>query len=112
MSFLSFGFAVMFDTLMRQYILPDGTVLTGHYALVDTMKDLIGRPGPYPVEPSVRACSGEFTATENIVSRFSDTIHKYRGLLYNHVRGPKNSDGIFLAYLVCFSFQGRQPGGN
>jgi uncharacterized membrane protein YjdF len=56
MSFFSFCFAVMLDTLweiiefimdtfmdlnMQQYILPDGTVLTGHYAIVDTMKDLI-----------------------------------------------------------------------
>jgi hypothetical protein len=56
MSFFSFCFAIMLDTLweiiefimdmlmdlnMQQYILPDGTVLTGHYALVDTMKDLI-----------------------------------------------------------------------
>jgi hypothetical protein len=56
MSFFSFCFAVMLDTLweiiefvmdvfmdlnMQQYISPDGTVLTGHYALVDTMKDLI-----------------------------------------------------------------------
>ncbi|MDR1507449.1 MAG: hypothetical protein LBI67_10155 [Treponema sp.] len=55
-SFFSFCFAVMLDTLweiiefimdvfmdlnMQQYILPDGTVLTGHYALADTMKDLI-----------------------------------------------------------------------
>ncbi|MDR0681870.1 MAG: hypothetical protein LBG15_08510 [Dysgonamonadaceae bacterium] len=56
MSFFSFCFAIMIDTFweiiefimdafmdlnMQQYILPDGTVLTGHYALVDTMKDLI-----------------------------------------------------------------------
>jgi hypothetical protein len=56
MSFFSFCFAVMLDTLweiiefimdmfmdlnMQQYISPDGTVLTGHYAVVDTMKDLI-----------------------------------------------------------------------
>jgi hypothetical protein len=56
MSFFSFCFAIMLDTLweiiefvmdalmdlnMQQYILPDGTVLTGRYALVDTMKDLI-----------------------------------------------------------------------
>jgi uncharacterized membrane protein YjdF len=56
MSFFSFCFAVMLDTLweiiefimdifmdlnMQQYILPDGTVLVGHFALFDTMKDLI-----------------------------------------------------------------------
>jgi hypothetical protein len=56
MSFFSFCFAIMLDTLweiveftmdafmdlnMQQYILPDGTVLVGHYAIVDTMKDLI-----------------------------------------------------------------------
>jgi uncharacterized membrane protein len=56
MSLFSFCFAVMLDTMweiveffmdslmdlnMQQYKLPDGTVLTGHYALVDTMKDLI-----------------------------------------------------------------------
>jgi hypothetical protein len=56
MSFFSFCIAIMLDTLweiiefimdvfmdlnMQQYILPDGTVLAGHYALVDTMKDLI-----------------------------------------------------------------------
>jgi hypothetical protein len=56
MSFFSFCFAVMLDTLweiveftmdmlldlnMQQYILPDGTVLAGRYAIVDTMKDLI-----------------------------------------------------------------------
>jgi flagellar biosynthesis protein FliR len=56
MSFFSFCFAVMLDTLweivefimdtflslnMQQYILPNGTVLAGHEALVDTMKDLI-----------------------------------------------------------------------
>jgi cytochrome c biogenesis protein CcdA len=56
MSFFSFCFAIMLDTLweiiefvmdmfmdlnMQQYNLPDGTVLAGHYALVDTMKDLI-----------------------------------------------------------------------
>jgi hypothetical protein len=56
MSFFSFCFAIMLDTLweiiefvmdalmnlnMQQYILPDGTVLIGHYAIVDTMKDLI-----------------------------------------------------------------------
>ncbi|MDR1074636.1 MAG: hypothetical protein LBL45_13390 [Treponema sp.] len=56
MSFFSFCFAVMLDTLweivefsmdaaldlnLQQYILPDGAVLTGRYALVDTMKDLI-----------------------------------------------------------------------
>ncbi|MDR2659681.1 MAG: hypothetical protein LBC27_06815 [Spirochaetaceae bacterium] len=55
-SFFSFCFAVMLDTLweiiefimdalmnlnMQQYILPDGTVLSGHYAIFDTMKDLI-----------------------------------------------------------------------
>jgi hypothetical protein len=26
---------------MQQYISPDGTVLIGHYAVIDTMKDLI-----------------------------------------------------------------------
>jgi hypothetical protein len=56
MSFFSFCFAIMLGTLweiaeftmdsilnlnLQQYILPDGTVLIGHYALVDTMKDLI-----------------------------------------------------------------------
>jgi uncharacterized membrane protein YjdF len=56
MSFFSFCFAVMLDTLweiiefimdmfmdlnMQQYVLSDGTILTGHYAIVDTMKDLI-----------------------------------------------------------------------
>jgi hypothetical protein len=56
MSFFAFCFAVMLDTLweiiefimdslmdlnMQQYIAPDGTVLVGHYAIVDTMKDLI-----------------------------------------------------------------------
>jgi hypothetical protein len=56
MSFFSFCFATMLNTLweiiefimdsfmnlnMQQYILPDGTVLSGHYAVVDTMKDLI-----------------------------------------------------------------------
>jgi uncharacterized membrane protein YjdF len=56
MSFFSFCFAIMLDTMweiiefimdaamdlnMQQYILPNGTILTGHYALVDTMKDLI-----------------------------------------------------------------------
>jgi hypothetical protein len=56
MAFFSFCFAIMLGTLweiiefvmdelmdlnMQQYILPDGTVLTGHYAIVDTMKDLI-----------------------------------------------------------------------
>jgi hypothetical protein len=56
MSFFSFCFAVMLDTLweimefimdvfmdlnMQQYVLPDGTILAGHYAIVDTMKDLI-----------------------------------------------------------------------
>jgi hypothetical protein len=56
MSFFSFCFAVMLDTLweiiefimdifmdlnMQQYILPDGTILIGRYALFDTMKDLI-----------------------------------------------------------------------
>jgi hypothetical protein len=56
MSFFSFCFAIMLDTLweiiefimdmfidlnMQQYILPNGTVLVGHYAIVDTMKDLI-----------------------------------------------------------------------
>jgi hypothetical protein len=56
MSFFAFCFAIMLDTLweiiefvmdmfmdlnMQQYILPDGTVLAGHYAVVDTMKDLI-----------------------------------------------------------------------
>jgi hypothetical protein len=56
MSFFSFCFAIMLDTFweiiefimdtfmdlnMQQYILPDGTVLVGHYAVVDTMKDLI-----------------------------------------------------------------------
>jgi hypothetical protein len=56
MSFFSFCFAVMLDTLweiiefimdmfmdlnMQQYILPDGTVLVGHFALFDTMKDLM-----------------------------------------------------------------------
>jgi flagellar biosynthesis protein FliR len=56
MSFFSFCFAVMLDTLweivefcmdaflslnMQQYILPNGTVLAGHAAVVDTMKDLI-----------------------------------------------------------------------
>jgi hypothetical protein len=56
MSFFSFCFAITLDTFweiiefimdmlmdlnMQQYILPDGTVLVGHYALVDTMKDLI-----------------------------------------------------------------------
>jgi hypothetical protein len=35
-------------------------------------KILIGRPGPYPVEPEVRACSGKFTTTENVISQFSD----------------------------------------
>jgi hypothetical protein len=55
-SFFAFCFAVMLDTLweiveftmdmfmnlnMQQYISPDGTVLAGRYALVDTMKDLI-----------------------------------------------------------------------
>jgi hypothetical protein len=53
---IAFCFAIMLDTLweiiefvmdalmdlnMQQYILPDGTVLIGHYAVVDTMKDLI-----------------------------------------------------------------------
>jgi flagellar biosynthesis protein FliR len=56
MSFFSFCFAIMLDTHweiieftmdtfmdlnMQQYVLPDGTVLSGHYAIVDTMKDLI-----------------------------------------------------------------------
>ena len=56
MSFFAFCFAVLLDTLweivefiidslmdlnMQQYVLPDGTILTGHYAVVDTMKDLI-----------------------------------------------------------------------
>jgi flagellar biosynthesis protein FliR len=56
MSFFSFCFAIMLDTVweiiefimdtfmdlnMQQYILPDGIVLTGHYAVIDTMKDLI-----------------------------------------------------------------------
>jgi hypothetical protein len=56
MSFFSFCFAIMLDTLweimefimdmlmdlnMQQYISPDGTVLAGRYAVVDTMKDLI-----------------------------------------------------------------------
>jgi hypothetical protein len=56
MSFFSFCFAVMLDTLweivefgmdaflalnMQQYILPNGTVLAGHEAVADTMKDLI-----------------------------------------------------------------------
>jgi hypothetical protein len=56
MSFFSFCFAIMLDTLweiiefimdmfmdlnMQQYILPDGTILVGRYAVVDTMKDLI-----------------------------------------------------------------------
>jgi hypothetical protein len=55
-SLFSFCFAIMLDTLweiiefvmdvfldlnMQQYNLPDGTVLVGHYAVVDTMKDLI-----------------------------------------------------------------------
>jgi ABC-type transport system involved in multi-copper enzyme maturation permease subunit len=56
MAFFSFCFAIMLDTIweimefaadvvfdlnMQQYNRPDGTVLTGHSALVDTMKDLI-----------------------------------------------------------------------
>ncbi|MHC6204292.1 hypothetical protein ACYULU_14020 [Breznakiellaceae bacterium SP9] len=56
MSFFSFCFAITLDTIweiiefsmdvfmdlnMQQYILPDGVVLIGHYAVVDTMKDLI-----------------------------------------------------------------------
>jgi len=56
MSFFAFCFAVMLDTFweiieffmdafmdlnMQQYKLPDGTILIGHYAVVDTMKDLI-----------------------------------------------------------------------
>jgi flagellar biosynthesis protein FliR len=56
MSFFSFCFAIMLDTIweiiefimdtfmdlnMQQYILPDGTILIGHYAVIDTMKDLI-----------------------------------------------------------------------
>ncbi|MDR1256381.1 MAG: hypothetical protein LBJ86_01380, partial [Spirochaetaceae bacterium] len=56
MSFFAFCFAVMLDTLweiiefimdmlmdlnMQQYRSLDGTVLTGRYAVVDTMKDLI-----------------------------------------------------------------------
>jgi hypothetical protein len=56
MAFFSFCFAIMLDTIweiiefvmdvildlnMQQYNLPDGTVLTGHFAVVDTMKDLI-----------------------------------------------------------------------
>jgi uncharacterized membrane protein YjdF len=55
-SFFAFCFAVMLDTIweiiefimdmlmdlnMQQYINPDGTILVGHYAIVDTMKDLI-----------------------------------------------------------------------
>jgi hypothetical protein len=34
--------------------------------------ELIGRRGPYPVEPEVRACSGKFTTTEYVVKQFSD----------------------------------------
>jgi hypothetical protein len=56
MSLFSFCFAITLDTLweiiefiidmfmdlnMQQYILPDGSVLAGRYAVVDTMKDLI-----------------------------------------------------------------------
>jgi hypothetical protein len=56
MSLFSFCFAITLDALweivefimdmfmdlnMQQYVLPNGTVLLGHYALVDTMKDLI-----------------------------------------------------------------------
>jgi uncharacterized membrane protein YjdF len=56
MAFFSFCFAIMLDTIweiiefimdvildlnMQQYNLPDGTVLIGHFAVVDTMKDLI-----------------------------------------------------------------------
>ncbi|MDR1507258.1 MAG: hypothetical protein LBI67_09185 [Treponema sp.] len=56
MSLFSFCFAIMLDTIweivefildavldsnMQQYNLPDGTALTGHLAVVDTMKDLI-----------------------------------------------------------------------
>jgi hypothetical protein len=56
MAFFSFCFAIMLDTIweiiefamdvvfdlnMQQYNLPDGTVLIGHLAVVDTMKDLI-----------------------------------------------------------------------
>jgi tetratricopeptide (TPR) repeat protein len=48
------------------------------------LRNLIGRPGPYPVEPEVRACSGKFTTTENVVSRFSD-----RGMDPASTIGPK-----------------------
>jgi hypothetical protein len=56
MAFFSFCFAIMLDTIweiiefaideifdlnMQQYNLPDGTVLIGRLALVDTMKELI-----------------------------------------------------------------------
>ena len=56
MSFFAFCFAAMLDTVweifefiidafldlnLQQYRLPDGTVLIGHYAVADTMKDLI-----------------------------------------------------------------------
>jgi hypothetical protein len=56
MAFFSFCFAIMLDTIweiiefamdvvfdlnMQQYNLPDGTILIGHLAVVDTMKDLI-----------------------------------------------------------------------
>jgi hypothetical protein len=38
---VEFVMDALMDLNMQQYILPDGTVLTGHYAIVDTMKDLI-----------------------------------------------------------------------
>lgn len=38
---VEFMMDVVMDLNMQQYNLPDGTVLTGHYAVVDTMKDLI-----------------------------------------------------------------------
>jgi hypothetical protein len=36
------------------------------------ISDFIGRRGPYPVEPSVRACSGKFTTAKYVVKQSSD----------------------------------------
>jgi hypothetical protein len=38
---IEFAIDAVFDLNMQQYNLPDGTVLTGRFAIVDTMKDLI-----------------------------------------------------------------------
>jgi hypothetical protein len=54
--------------------------------------DLIGGPGPYPVEPAVRACSGKFTTTEKLSPDFrigvctQEPAHRFAG---ESIIGPK-----------------------